>query len=144
MAFFTLMMLKSHFFPGGRSLDYLLYLQESGVETKAIVSNLDDLPKGERTLKYSYVVKGETYQGIYTLKEELDPIELIAPVTYNLRRPKVHQYHLQEAIRRAKHHDERTLGWKFFLFPLGSFLMLYWGFGDLRKLKEEARAQDAV
>lgn len=71
-------------------------------------------------------------------------MELMAPVTYNLRRPKVHQYHLREAIRRAERFDERTLGWKFFLFPIGSFLMLYWGFGDLRKLKEEARAQDAV
>lgn len=143
MLFFTLSFLKNHYLPEGKDLMELIVLRESGAKTAATITNYKELEKGEKTLKYTYVVKGETYRGTYKMRGNINGSEVSVPVTYNLRRPQVHQYNLQEALQYAQLKKNSALGWKFYIFPIGAFLMLYWGFGELRQLKEEARTQDA-
>lgn len=143
MLFFTLSFLKTHYFPEGKDLVDLVILRESGAKTAATITNYKELEQGGEILRYTYVVKGKTYQGTYKMRGKVNGAETSVPVTYNMRRPQVHQYNLQEALDYAQLKSDSSLGWKFYIFPICAFLMLYWGFGELRQLKEEARAQDA-
>jgi hypothetical protein len=144
MLFFTLTTLKRHYFPNGKGFLELIILRDTGAETKATVTNYKELDQGNKTLKYTYVVNGKTYQGTYRLRKKINGVETLVPVTYDLRRPEVHQYNLREALEHAEYKGDNNLDWKFYLLPIGAVLMLYWGFREMRKLKEEARAQDAA
>lgn len=140
---FALIFVKDHFSSEARYLDGLNLLQESGIETKATITNLAELGQGEKTLKYTYMVKGEIYRGTYTLGKELNTVEFVAPVTYNLSQPKVHQYNLLGTLERAEKEGRSGLGWEFLYLPISALMVFYFGFNDLRKMRNGARAQEA-
>jgi hypothetical protein len=141
--FFTLISLKSHYFPTGEDLFSLIILRDMGAETKATITNYKELDQGGKKLKYTYMVEGETYHGTYKLRGKVNGVESLVPVTYNLRQPQDHQYNLREELEYAEFRGDRSLNWKFYLLPISAFLTFYWGIRELRKLKKEARTQDA-
>jgi len=143
LLYLTVMFSWDHFFPGGRDLEDLLVLKEAGVEVSATITNFDELAEGGKTVKYTYSALGKTYKGVYTLRHKPTlSTWTVAPVTYKRRRPQYHQFDLAGAIKRARGIDKSTLSWKFSFFPVGAFLMLYWGFNDLKEVKKKKLAQD--